>query len=76
MAEAIGGHGEYVDRKEDIQPAIKRAFDSGKPAIVQVKVDPQSAVKYPVPYVDELMSWLMEDTISNSVGTQLFGNSD
>jgi len=69
MAVAMGGHGEYVDKEEDIQPAIRRAFDSGKPAIVQVKTDPQSAIKYPVPYVEELMSWLMEDASQSSANS-------
>ncbi len=66
MAEAMGGHGEFVDRVEDIQAAVRRAFAAAKPAIVQVKTDPESAIKYPVPLVDELMSWLMEDASVNS----------
>tara|TARA_R110002110_G_scaffold413729_1_gene641637 strand:+ start:128587 stop:130317 length:1731 start_codon:yes stop_codon:yes gene_type:complete len=62
MAQAMGGHGEYVDKLSDIRQAVDRAFASGKPAIVQVKTDPQGAVKYPVPYGAELSSWLMEDS--------------
>lgn len=61
MAEAMGGHGEFVDQAEGIQPAVRRAFAARKPAIVQVKTDPESAVKYPVPLIEDLMSWLMED---------------
>ncbi len=38
MVEALGGHGEYVERPEDIHPAIQRALDSGKPALVNVKI--------------------------------------
>ena len=40
MVEAFGGHGEYVEKPEDIAPALKRAMDSGLPACVNVKVDP------------------------------------
>ncbi len=38
MVEALGGHGEWVERPEDIRPAIDRALASGKPALVNVKV--------------------------------------
>lgn len=38
MVEALGGHGEYVERPEDIRPAIDRALASGKPALVNVKI--------------------------------------
>jgi thiamine pyrophosphate-dependent acetolactate synthase large subunit-like protein len=40
MVEAFGGYGEYVEKPEDIAPALKRAMDSGLPACVNVKVDP------------------------------------
>jgi len=36
LAESIGGHGEYVDTPEKLQPALERAFASGKPACVNV----------------------------------------
>jgi acetolactate synthase-1/2/3 large subunit len=42
MVEALGGHGEYVERPEDIHPAIQRALDSGKPALVNVKIGSSS----------------------------------
>jgi acetolactate synthase-1/2/3 large subunit len=38
VVEALGGHGEYVERVEDIGPALERAFASGKPALVNVKI--------------------------------------
>jgi len=41
MVEALGGHGEFVERSEDIRPAIERALASGKPACVNVMVDPK-----------------------------------
>lgn len=39
-AAAFGVHAEFVDRAEDIAPALRRAFASGKPACVNVMVDP------------------------------------
>jgi acetolactate synthase-1/2/3 large subunit len=45
VVEALGGHGEYVTRPGEIGPALKRAFDSGLPALVNVACDP--AVAYP-----------------------------
>jgi len=43
VATAFGGHGERVERVEDIAPALRRAIASGKPAIVNVIVDPYVA---------------------------------
>ncbi|WP_454689141.1 thiamine pyrophosphate-binding protein [Achromobacter aloeverae] len=42
LAEALGCHGEYVERAEDILPALKRAqkkVDEGQVAVVNVKTD-------------------------------------
>jgi acetolactate synthase-1/2/3 large subunit len=36
IVEAMGGHGEYCTRPEEIGPALQRAFASGKPALVNV----------------------------------------
>ncbi|MCA9026874.1 MAG: hypothetical protein KDA86_16835 [Planctomycetaceae bacterium] len=38
IVEAMGGHGEHVTQPQDISSAIKRAFDSGKPACVNVEI--------------------------------------
>jgi len=40
VVEALGGHGEFVGRPQEIRPAIERAFASGKPACVNVITDP------------------------------------
>jgi acetolactate synthase-1/2/3 large subunit len=40
MVEGLGGYGEFVTKDEDIIPAIKRAFDSGKPSCINVMTDP------------------------------------
>ncbi len=44
MAKALGGYGELVDDPGDIGSAIDRAFASGKPAVINVLVDPASNV--------------------------------
>ena len=36
IVEAMGGHGEYCEKPEEIGPALARAFASGKPALVNV----------------------------------------
>jgi acetolactate synthase-1/2/3 large subunit len=45
VVEALGGHGELVERPEELRPALERAFASGKPALVNVLTDP--SVAYP-----------------------------
>jgi thiamine pyrophosphate-dependent acetolactate synthase large subunit-like protein len=42
MAEVFGAHGEYVERPEDIRPALERAVASGKPAVINVITDPSA----------------------------------
>jgi thiamine pyrophosphate-dependent acetolactate synthase large subunit-like protein len=42
MAQGLGCHGEYVERPEDIRPALERAqnrVDAGMVALVNVKTD-------------------------------------
>jgi thiamine pyrophosphate-dependent acetolactate synthase large subunit-like protein len=61
MIEAVGGHGEYVERAEDIAAAVARAFASGKPALVQVRVDQDSGLNH-LPFGNaELFSWVHQD---------------
>ncbi len=38
VVEALGGHGEYVERPQDIRPALDRALGAGKPALVNIKI--------------------------------------
>jgi acetolactate synthase-1/2/3 large subunit len=40
VVEALGGYGEFVEQPDDILPALERAFASGKPACVNVVIDP------------------------------------
>jgi acetolactate synthase-1/2/3 large subunit len=45
MVQALGGHGELVERPEDLRGALERAFSAGLPALVNVLTDP--TVVYP-----------------------------
>ena len=38
MVEGLGGYGEFVDRPEEIRPALERAAASGKPALINVHI--------------------------------------
>jgi acetolactate synthase-1/2/3 large subunit len=42
MAEVFGAHAEYVERPQDIRPALERAAASGKPAVINVITDPHA----------------------------------
>jgi acetolactate synthase-1/2/3 large subunit len=41
-ARAFGGHGETVERTEDFAPAFERASRSGKPALIELRIDPDA----------------------------------
>ena len=45
VVRVLGGHGELVERPDQLRPALERAFASGKPALVNVLTDP--GVVYP-----------------------------
>lgn len=45
VVEALGGHGELVERPDELKGALHRAFEAGKPALVNVLTDP--AIAYP-----------------------------
>jgi acetolactate synthase I/II/III large subunit len=45
VVEDLGGHGELVREPGELKPALERAFESGKPALVNVLTDP--SVAYP-----------------------------
>jgi acetolactate synthase-1/2/3 large subunit len=38
VVEGLGGYGESVERPEDLKPALERAFNSGRPALINVAV--------------------------------------
>jgi len=41
LARAYGAHGERVERTEDFEGAFERALGSGKPAVLELPVDPE-----------------------------------
>ncbi len=42
LARAYGGHGETVEKTADFAPAFERALASGKPALIEVRLDPEA----------------------------------
>jgi acetolactate synthase-1/2/3 large subunit len=48
IAEAVGCHGEYVEKPADLVPAMQRARDAEQPALVCVKTDRQASLIPPV----------------------------
>ncbi len=47
IAQAFGGHPEYVTTPDELRPALERAYASGKMALINVEVDPDSI--FPTP---------------------------
>jgi acetolactate synthase-1/2/3 large subunit len=45
LVETLGGHGELVERPEELKGALERAFSADRPALVNVLTDP--SVAYP-----------------------------
>ena len=45
VMEALGGRGELVTEPDEVGPALRRAFDSGEPTLVNILTDP--AIAYP-----------------------------
>lgn len=45
VAEAIGCFGAYVNKLSELEPALKAAVESGKPAVIHVEVDPVENTK-------------------------------
>jgi len=39
--EAFGGHGEIVEKTDELVPAVQRALASGKPALVEIRMNPE-----------------------------------
>src|SRR6185503_355701 len=39
MVAGLGGYGEFVERAEDLAPALQRAMTCGKPALLNVAVE-------------------------------------
>jgi len=61
IAEGLGCHGEYVQRADDIGPAIERAYASGKVGVIHVPIDPKVNSEE-MPSYDEFRTWYAEGT--------------
>ncbi|MCV7402755.1 thiamine pyrophosphate-binding protein [Mycobacterium fragae] len=61
IAEGLDCHGEYVEKEEEIGPAIKRAYASGRTAVVHVCIDPK-ANSEEMPNYAEFRTWYAEGT--------------
>ena len=61
IAEGFGCHGEYVEKEDEIGPAIERAYASGKTAVVHVCIDP-TANSEEMPKYDRVRTWYAEGT--------------
>jgi len=42
LTQSLGGHGEHVERPDELAPALERALASGQPAVVNVMLDPNA----------------------------------
>jgi acetolactate synthase I/II/III large subunit len=61
IAEGFGCHGEYVEKEEEIGAAVKRAYASGRSAVVHVCIDPK-ANSEEMPNYGEFRTWYAEGT--------------
>ena len=41
-AESFGAHGETIERTEEVEDAFERAIESGRPAVLDLRVDPEA----------------------------------
>jgi acetolactate synthase-1/2/3 large subunit len=61
-AESFGAHGEYVERAEDIGPAVERALASGLPALIHVAIDRDANSSFAgIPGFAEFRTWFGEE---------------
>lgn len=42
LAKAFGAHGELVETTEQFAPAFERAIAAGKPALIEIRIDPEA----------------------------------
>jgi thiamine pyrophosphate-dependent acetolactate synthase large subunit-like protein len=65
-AEGLGCHGMYVEKAQDLGPAIAKAFASGKPTVIHVPIDPVvnhgGLENKDMPSYDEFRTWYAEGT--------------
>ncbi len=61
IAEGFGCYGEFVEKAEDLGPAIRRAYAHGGPAVIHVPIDPK-ANSEEMPNYSEFRTWYAEGT--------------
>lgn len=62
LAQSLGAHGEFVERAEDLAPAVERALASGKPAVIHVEVDQMASASFEgIPGFAEFRAWFGEE---------------
>jgi acetolactate synthase-1/2/3 large subunit len=61
VARAFGCHGELVCQPEQLRPALERAAESGRPALIEVLVDPMNNLAPPGLLVFSSMVYRAED---------------
>lgn len=61
IAEGFGCQGAYVEKAEDLGPAIAKAFASGKPTVIHVPIDP-AANSEEMPKYERFRTWYAEGT--------------
>jgi thiamine pyrophosphate-dependent acetolactate synthase large subunit-like protein len=66
IAEGLGCVGMYVEKGEDLGPAITKAFESGRPTVIHVPIDPVANhggnENKDTPNYDEFRTWYAEGT--------------
>lgn len=66
IAEGLGCVGMYVEKGEDLGPAIEKAFASGKPTVIHVPIDPVANHggndNQDTPNYNEFRTWYAEGT--------------
>lgn len=61
-AESFGAHGEFVEKAENLAPAVERALASGKPAVIHVEVDQMASSSFEgIPGFAEFRAWFGEE---------------
>lgn len=61
-AESFGAYGEYVDKAEDIGPAVERAIATGRPSVIHVEVDQAANSTFKgIPGFLEFRNWFGEE---------------
>ena len=56
IAEGSGTNGQYVEREQDIGPAVEHALASGQPTVIHVRLDPV-ANAMGAPHYGDFKSW-------------------